>query len=206
MKYETMKATALPAIGALFGGGLFAGLIVLPGTDIKFALIDGGAAGDIEGEWGEYGQDIPDCGSFWDGLSNTNAMAEAGSKLARDIRALTLRSHSDWQIPARDQLEVLYRNLKPTADKNWCSYLDGYNAHSDTPGTIYTKDYPAQTASEQHRSDGTEALQPAVYWCSTQCSARTAFIQTFEDGNQDLSGKTNKFRARAVRMIQLVIE
>ena len=109
----------------------------------------------------------------------------------------------DWAIPARDQLEVLYRNLKPTMKKNYCWFLDGYNAHGIEHGERYTPDTPTQTVVEAYRDGQPDAFAPEWYWSSTQCSAHYAFSQYFYGGTQSYYGKYGKLRARAVRMIQL---
>ena len=41
------------------------------------------------------------------------------------------------------------------------------------------------------------------FWTSTQCAAGNAWVQDFDDGDQDLSNKDYEGRARAVRMIQI---
>jgi hypothetical protein len=196
-----MKTSGLPAIGAALAGGFFAGRFQIDGA--PFALICSPADGDIEGKWGEYGKKLDGCRSFIDGRKNTVDLAEAGSELARLVLQLDIAGFTDWFIPARDQLELLYRHLKPTDDDNWCSYLDGYNAHSVPPGDIYEDGNPAQTSAAEFKAGAAHALQPAWYWSSTQCSAHGAYFQSFEDGDQHTSVKDTKLRARAVRMIQL---
>jgi hypothetical protein len=200
-KDTSMKTSELPAIGAALAGGFFAGRFQIDGA--PYALICSPAEGDIEGKWGEYGKKLDGCRSFVDGRKNTVDLAEAGSELARHVLQLDIAGFTDWFIPARDQLELLYRHLKPTEDDNWCSYLDGYNAHSVPPGDIYEDETPAQTSAAEFKAGGTHALQPTWYWSSTQYSAGHACYQSFESGDQGSDAKNVKLRARAVRMIQL---
>ena len=199
-----MNASQLPTIGTALAGGFYAGRFQVDGK--HFALIVSPAAGDIEGAWGEYGKKLDGCRSMIDGKQNTIDLAESGSELARTIMQLDINGLNDWFLPARDQLELLYRNLKPTDASNWCSYLDGYNANSVPPGDVYDNEPPAQTAAADFHAGAEHALQPRWYWSSTQYSAHLAFCQGFDDGDQDTDGKISKLRARAVRQIQLVIE
>lgn len=79
---ENIHADILPAIGAELAGGKLVTLYMLAG--IEFALVDLGAGAEIEGAWGEYGQEVET--THGDGEKNTRAMAEAGSTIA--IKAL----------------------------------------------------------------------------------------------------------------------
>ncbi|TRO14369.1 hypothetical protein EQ836_07810 [Ectopseudomonas mendocina] len=79
---ENIHADVLPAIGADLAGGKLVTLYMLAG--VEFALIDLGAGAEIQGAWGEYGQDVET--THGDGEKNTRAMAEAGSTIA--IQAL----------------------------------------------------------------------------------------------------------------------
>jgi hypothetical protein len=198
-----INSCTLPPIGVEIGGCYFAGIIWLPTSATKYALIVAGKDGEFVGEWGNYGKKIDGADSLWDGAANTDAMIAAGSELAQQIRALRIGGCNDWSIPARDQLEVLYRNLKPTETENYCWFLDGYNAHGTVHGTPYTPTDPARTPIESFQQGGDAAFEPNWYWSSTQYSAYGACYQSFEYGGQNGNGKLGKLRARAVRMIQL---
>src|SRR5690606_33980834 len=75
---ENIHADTLPAIGADLAGGKLVTLYMLAGAE--FALIDLGAGAEINGAWGEYGQEVET--THGDGEKNTRAMAEAGSTIA----------------------------------------------------------------------------------------------------------------------------
>lgn len=193
----------LPAIGTQLYGGFYAGLFNLNGE--SYGLIvsprDGGDFNDTA--WGQYGQDIPGARSCNDGFANTVAMAEAGSSLAQQIRALTLGEHNDWYLPSRDELELIYRNLKPTCEENWCSFRDGDNASSLPAGYPYTKEFPIQTTITAFAAGGAEALEPCWYWASTQYSPTNAWHQGFGGGGQGDDRKDGELRARAVRRFKV---
>ena len=184
------------AIGFETEGGHFAGIIHINGQ--KFGIVVSPKEGDMDDQqWGEFDQEIEGARSFFDGQANTQAMAEAGSELAKAIQALNINGHNDWYLPARDELELVYRNLKPTDNRNF--RLSGDNPSSVPVGYAYSIDEPAQTITTDFQEDGEQALQPTWYWSSTQYSALTAWSQDFEDGDQLNHHKFTAFRARAVR-------
>ena len=195
--------TEIPTIpGMPFAGGFFAGLINQ--ADGIYAII---VAPKSEGEhpdapWGKAKR-IADALSFFDGLANTEAMAAAGNKLAAWARGLRIGDFDDWHIPARDELELAYRNLKPTVDANYC--WRGDNPSSVPPGYAYMTDSPAQTKSEIFREGGTEAFRSAWYWTSTQSAGLVdyAWAQLFTNGGQNDNRKDGKYRARAVRRVKV---
>ena len=191
------KVTPLPAIGEAFAGGFYAGKIQVGG--LIYALIVSPAAGDFAGTWGEYGTDLSGAVSCFDGYANTVALAAARSDIAIQVQALAIDGHTDWYIPSRDELEILYRAFKPTENENECSFRDGDNASSIPGNYPYTANNPSQTAIDAFCDDGTHALRPAYYWSSTQYSPSYAFVQGFENGDQCGSGKDNEHRVRAVR-------
>jgi hypothetical protein len=201
-----MKRTELPIIGEPLQGGFYAGL-VLAGLQ-TFAII---AAPKAQGsatnfEWGKYGESIP-ANAYSDGSSNTIAMAENGSAMAQWAIGLVINDHNDWYIPSRDELEIIYRNLKPTTDKNCCSFRDGDNpsAPDINDRYPYTSDLPSITNAPLFQAGGAEAFDTVYHWSSTQCSAGRAWIQDFEDGHADIRRKGYKRAVRAVRRV-LVIE
>jgi hypothetical protein len=101
---------------------------------------------------------------------------------------------------------VIYRNLKPTADANYCYARSGINMSAIEPTRPYTPDFPAQTNAELFMDGGEQAVDPAWYWSSTQHAAYSdyAWNQNFFNGNQGNNDTSSKFRARAVR--RLVIQ
>ncbi|MBM2883960.1 DUF1566 domain-containing protein [Chromobacterium phragmitis] len=195
-----MQQTIPAEIGTPFEGGFYAGRFNCDGA--AYALIvSPKTQGETSMTWGEYGQDIPGARSYFNGLANTQAMAEAGSDLAKWALDLNISGHTDWYIPSRDELEMLYRAFKPTAEENDCSFRDGDNASSIPAGYPYTAEEPSQTAASAFRDGGAEAFADAWHWASTPYSPNTAWTQGFVGGYQGRYHKYYELRARAVRRI-----
>ena len=189
--------TTHPAIGEAYGGGFFAGLIRI-GSSTYGLIVAPKDGGEIVGEWGPR-KAVDGALSFFDGHANTQAMADAGSDIALWAYSLKIGDNSDWYIPSRDELEVCYRNLKPTDDSNYCG--SGDNPSTYLPSYAYAPDTPAQTSVEAFREDGSEAFDPMWHWTSTQYAgdASDAWSQGFLGGIQGNLGKGYKGRVRAVR-------
>lgn len=196
---EKAVPAALPAIGQAYGGGFVAGITRDPVTGNRYLNITASAEHELAGVWGEYGVKIEGADSFFNGRTNTEAMAAAGSTLAQKVLSLTIGDYNDWAIPARDQQELQYRHFKPTTDSNYCWGRDGDNPHSVPVGLLYTEESPAQTSIEAFKAGGEQAFQPRAYWSSSQRSANLAFFMYFVDGCQTINAKSIELRVRPVR-------
>ncbi|HEP7907056.1 TPA: DUF1566 domain-containing protein [Pseudomonas aeruginosa] len=78
---DSIHPSELPEIGQPLADGTFFARHWLNGKE--YAYIDLGKSAEFTGEWGEYGQDVGGSVSYRDGASNTVAMAEAGSPIAK---------------------------------------------------------------------------------------------------------------------------
>lgn len=194
-----------PIIGTAMGGGYYAGRILIDGQ--AYALI---VAPKDEGEhkdsiWiGKY-KDVPDAKSYNDGQANTAAMAKAGSKLAKWALGLRIGGNDDWYLPSQDEMEIIYRNLKPTDLGNSCYARSGINLSAITPTRPYTPDFPVQTQAEAFQAGGEQAFDETWYWSSTQHAADSdyAWCQDFYDGHQSYNRKSAELRARAIRRLPI---
>lgn len=181
-------------IGTAMGDGYYAGRIRMD-DDQVYALI---VAPKDEGEhkptiWIPDYQDVPGAKSYNDGLANTQAMLEAGSKLAKWARGLRIGGHDDWYLPSQDELEIIYRNLKPTTGENWCYARSGINLSAVTPTRPYTPEFPMQTQAELFKAGGEQAFEATWYWSSTQHVSYSgyAWYQHFNRGHQDYDDESN---------------
>ncbi|KWR88886.1 hypothetical protein RM96_18020 [Cupriavidus sp. IDO] len=186
------------------GGGFYAGQIRQ--DDGIYVLVvapkDGGEHEDTP--WHANSKQLDDALSYYDGNANTIAMARAGSALALWAVGLQLNGFDDWYLPARDELEIAYRYLKPTAG-NYVGYRHGENISAVPATYAYTEDSPAQTAATAFQEGGAEAFEEAWYWSSTQYAGFSshAWGQLFGDGYQYDNRKDFEFRARAVRRLTI---
>ena len=193
---------AATTFGIAMEGGFYAGRIRQ--ADGEYALIvapkaDGEHA---DGPWGKM-KKLAAAMSFFDGRANTIAMAEGGSKLAKWALELSIGGFTDWYIPARDELELCYRNLKPGTADNYCWLGD--NPSSVPVGYSYFPDAPAQTEVTAFRVNGAEAFNEVWYWSSTQSAgySGSAWVQGFGYGRQSNTRKGGESRARAVRRVKI---
>lgn len=196
---KAAQSTALPAIGEAYGGGFVTGITRDPATGERHLWITAGAEHELQGRWGEYGVKIEGADSFTNSRANTEAMATAGSELAKQVLGLEIGGFTDWAIPARDVQELQYRHFKPTTEENWAGRRDGDNPHSEPVGLLYSEEDPKQTAHEAFQAGGPEAFRDTWYWSSSQRSAYGAFHMCFDDGCQVNYGKSDELRVRPVR-------
>ncbi|MFZ3141180.1 hypothetical protein [Polaromonas sp.] len=202
MKNDTPSLRVPASFGEAFEGGFYGGQVRI-GEHLFAIAWAPKAQGETQAIWLPAYTLVPNAASCFDSMANTQAMAEACSPLAKWALSLDINGFADWCVPARDVLELGYRNLKPTAQKNWGSFRDGDNASSVPAGYPYTDASPVQTAAEAFRDGNPEDFDDTWYWSSTQFSASSAFIQLFDDGSQVIYHKNSEARARAVRLIQL---
>jgi len=207
--------------GTPFAGGFYAGRFSDAGK--TYALIvapkDLGEVSHIVWKT-DWRQASPGTQSLIDGFANTEAMNDDGHPAAQWARSLRVAGLDDWYLPARDELEVIYRHLKLTTDDNWTypsrlarygakpgqyngvdEHGNGHNAHSVPPGAAYTKSSPSQTTAEAFREGGSEAFERRWYWSSTEFYPAGAWFQYFAVGYQAGDAKDDVLQARAVRKV-----
>jgi hypothetical protein len=175
-------------IGDAFEGGFFAGVININGKPHALIAAPCAAGGETISQWIHDRKEVP----------------EAGSELANWARGLQIGGFTDWFVPARDQLELLYRNLKPSKQQNF-GFRGGDNPSSVPAGYPYSRELPLQTPVQAFQEGGAEAFDTDMYWTSTQHASdpEYAWCQDFDDGYQYDSRKSYEARVRAVRTIQL---
>jgi len=193
-----------PNIGAPYGGGYIGGKISVLGVQY-YLIVAPKASGEVSGKtWGTYGV-TTGFTSVINGPINSAGEAALGSayQAATFCEGLTIGGYSDWYLPAKNELEVLYYFLKPTTDANNTSSGSNANAVSPEPiSTNYTSGSPAQTSAGIGFRDGeTNAFASSQYWSSTESSANDAWRQSFYGGYQNYTVKYDSGYARAVRII-----
>jgi hypothetical protein len=165
------------------------------------------------------------CGTLTEGLKATLAMVDAGSSTvypaAHFCNNLSIGGYSDWYVPARDELELIYRNLKPNTNnnsttgrptnaspnyKNLGSLGDvanthGLNNNSYPQGAAYTTIVPGQTSVVAFQTGGAEAMvDSSYYWSSTEHQSSTAWAMNPRDSGEQTW--IYKFQGRLVRAVR----
>jgi len=169
------------------------------------------------------------CGTLTEGKKATDAMVAADTSTVYPAawwcHNLSIGGKSDWYLPARDELELAWRNLKPTTDANYTgadrstgatpnymnlgSYGDTANTHglnnnSSPTGAAYTSGSPAQTSVSAFQTGNAEAFAYGsyYYWSASEYSTTLAWLQFWTSGApgyQNLDNKANAYYVRAVR-------
>lgn len=209
---STKVDIVIPNLGDPFQGGFYAGIMSPPDGNLTYALvISPKAQGQIQAVNGQGGAGP----SRWDGLTNTkNGIYTSVNAFAR---GLTIGGFTDWYIPAIDELELLYRNLKPTTTPNVTGSVppnsgslitspNGFNPSSLPRGSGYTTTFPAQARAVAFHAGGSECLDttafPVATWSSTAQTGATQYIyfQRHDAGEENVAlGGGNTLTVRAIR-------
>jgi hypothetical protein len=199
-------ALPIPAIGAAYQGGFFAGQISTAANGVaNFNLVIGPlASAQSTLQWKTSATGTAGTASVIDGPSNSAAMNDADHPAAQFCEAVNTGGFTDWYMPAQQELEVCYYNLKPTTDSNVTNY--GVNPYSvPARASNYSAGTPAQTSAATFQTGNAEAFSSAYYWSSTQNVSTNAFTIKFgssQSGDQYAATKTvSTYRVRAVRRV-----
>lgn len=197
---NALTEQTIPAVGTAMLGGFLAGLVNISGQT-KGIIVAPKATGEYKGKWAESEARIEGAACPVDGQQNTLDMIAAGTKLGKWVKALDIGGFTDWHIPSRDQLEIIYRAFKPTNQENWA--YSGVNISSLPPHNLYTANEPKQCELAEFKEGGDQAFDTTWYWTSTQVGEASAWFQNFTSGVQGYYWKDSFHRARAVRTINL---
>ena len=202
-------------IGQKFEGGYFAGINQI--EDCVYAVLVAPKFTEGRLRFKTQLSSTPNTQLVNDGWSNTNAMNNTEHPAAQYCRSLTVGVHTDLYLPSRDELELCYRNLKPTDwdnETNTGTYIgnlslaNGTNLNAIPTSAAYTKTEPAQTIVTAFRAGSVEAFETGGwYWTSTESSTNTniSLIQTFSNGYQRWNSKTYVRRVRGVRRVLILL-
>lgn len=215
------KSNAPTVIGQAFGGGYWAGTFQ-DGASQYYLIVGPVASAQTSGSDARLKTNTswsisPNtaCASVIAGPTNTaNMIADTASTYpaANFCDNVTAGGYTDWYMPARNELELCYYNLKGTIypnaqnsgnNPNAIPYHGNYNFSADPaadPAQTSAAIFQAPSGSERFAS--TESSQ-SFYRSSTTASYGTNRNQSFRSGNQNYSFPLNAsyLYVRAVRRI-----
>ena len=202
------------AIGDAYEGGYYVGQISTAGNGVAdYNLIVGPIASAQTGreKWKNANTATPGADSLIDGPQNTADMVADGDATvylpAHFCNNLTIGGFTDWYMPAKNELELCYFNLKPytVANTSYSTIGNNANAVPSRATTYYSAgtpaSNPAQTSAANFKDTGTEDFNSATYWSSSDCTTTTAWGSYLRTGNQYCPSKGYLARTRAVRRV-----
>lgn len=157
---HTTVAIPPTVLGQVWRGGYYGGILCANGggTPTHYLVISDKTVG--------FAQSLQFCTNNTaspptnrtNGPTNTTTMATAGIYPAASFcENLTSGGYTDWYMPAVDELQILYVNLKPGTTLNVTN--SGYNANSyPVRSTNYTTTVPAQTAVTLFKAGAAQAF------------------------------------------------
>lgn len=205
--FRSYNSLPMP-IGTAYGGGFFAGQINVSGTKYNLVVAPKASGESTKQWWTVDGTTVTGATSVIDGPSNSATLASLGAAYPAAVfcEGLAIGGYSDWYLPSKNELEVLYYFLKPTAEENYLGFGSNANAMPPEPiSTSYTALSPAQTSANGFRTGEVNAFATAslygYYASSTERNGTSEWIQAFGQGLQDNFGKFNVVNVRAVRRV-----
>jgi hypothetical protein len=198
-----------PSIGDALGGGYFAGYISTSGDSVAthYLIVSPASSGESASKQQKTSNtSTAGTSSVIDGPTNSANMNDATHPAAEFCEGLSIGGYSDWYLPAKNELEVCYYNLKPTTSNN--NVNSGTNTNAvPSRGSNYTTGTPAQTSVTAFQSGGAQAFNSGFfvgYWTSTQHSSGLSTFRQFfgtPPGYQLQHYKVETNRVRAVRRV-----
>ena len=194
-----------PEIGDVYQGGIFAGQINDDGVTYNLILAPkslGESSQDLEFKTSNTA--TSGTASTTNGPANTAAIISAGASshpAANFCNNLSIGGFTDWYLPAQDELEVVYYNLKPSTSSNDTNY--GTNTNAVPPrNSNYTVGNPTQTSVTAFQAGNTEDFRLTNYRSSTTAGDSTAVSLSFGNGRLFNFPKDYTYPVRAMRRVE----
>lgn len=191
LEFSPVSQSNLPNIGDFFRGGYYAGMIRRLYEDRWGVLVSPKSSGEF---YASYSSD--------NGVRSSQTHTVVDGELSTQYHRtpgisspLEINGYRDWYVPARDELELCYRNFKPTTTSNRTNNTDSYrrdifidrthpnqgnevqdltgdfhgiNRHSWPRGASYTSNNPSQTSLTAFQSNGDHCFShTGDYWTSS---------------------------------------
>jgi hypothetical protein len=199
---ESNSVTPALLIGSALGGGYFAGQIGVSGVATHNLIVGPVASTQTQLQWKIVATSTTGTSSNINGPANSAAMNDISHPAAQFCEGLSVGGFSDWYMPAKNELEICYFNLKLSTSSN--NTISGINPNAvPARASNYTSGNPAQTSAAIFRDpSGAERFQAAPYWSSTESTSTAAWKQNLDYGYQsNYSSKTGSYTIRAIRRV-----
>lgn len=174
-------------------GGYFAGFIssAFQTGNADFAIIVAPkSTGENSSKAWQTGGSNPGTYTEWDGLTNSNNVNDADHPAANFCRTLNISGYTDWYLPSLAEMNMLYRNFKPTTASNQTDTFFGARRIGYAPYGVtgQTSDWvaegpPVQTSVSAFQTGNAQAFHNGAYWTSTKTPS-VAWITDMGNGGQ----------------------
>ena len=205
-----------PTLGTALAGGFFAGLYSMNanGVPTHKLILAPKSTGEYLGAWmTAVNVSSPGAQSTSDGYSNTINTNNSNHPISQYCINKTVGGYTDWYCPSKNELEICYRNFKPSALSNNTS--SGSNPNAVPPTGNYTTTAPTTTTAPYYAPGGSDrwstsapSAPSGTYWTSTRQSGATGlpWVQYMYSnggaGNQQLiAPRTNQGFVRPMRKV-----
>jgi hypothetical protein len=202
------SGAGIPAVGSAYGGGFFAGQISSTGSGIADynLVVAPKSTGEASGrKFKTTNTATAGTSSTIDGPGNSANMNNASHPAAVFCEGLSIGGFTDWYLPARDENDVIFVNLKPNPANNNALNTGG-NPYSIPPRAgNYVLGNPTQTTATDFKAGGSEAYNNtggSIYWSSTSSTNTNAFGNYIPGNGQVTSyGKDYYAKPRGMRRV-----
>lgn len=204
MTIPPVAPVTVPTIGAAMEGGFYYGQITIDSL-VYNLILSPRATGEVNGPvykndaLGFTGNTSPNDGKLIQ--QNMVAAGIANFPAQQAVMALSIGGYTDWYIPSRLEIEILYRNLKPGATQNVSS--TGANAYAVPPTSNYIPSAPARTALTDFRTTGTNYMTAGFYYSATQGPSGGLWVASkrFTTGAEGEDKAEFDYPVRAIRKV-----
>lgn len=211
----------LPNIGDAYAGGFFAGFISHTANGVATHLLVAAPLGTGRSGTGytlttnllykTTNSTVANGFSTFDGRLNTDQLIAAGIATypaAQFCVNLNIGGFTDWYLPSRFEMEIIYTNLKPgtTANQTGVGLTSAVNAYAVPPRAgQYTAGNPAQTTVAAFIAAGAQAFAVANHWTSTsQSGFNRTQNHSFNNGGSSFDEVTTaSTRTLAIRRVAI---
>lgn len=188
-------------IGESFGGGYYAGLYSASGdgNPTHFLVVSPGSS-ETTLSWKSSLTNTPGTSSLFDGSANTAAMTDASHPAAEYCGNLTTGGYSDWYLPSRYELAIIYSNTRAWPGDNVTT--SGINPYSVLPRTSnYSLYVPGEATYATVFRNVTAQFNGGLYWTSSSSASPTAWFINTTDGTESVDFKDQSYTVRAIRKV-----